>query len=787
MFFLKKKFFEYSKKEKIIFIFLSLFVIVFFSCLIYILIPIKSKDLVKVSEFSGVILDRNDIVLRNVFSENDVITSEFVNSKEISENMKKAIISVEDKRFYSHFGIDFKSLARAFLLNLKEMKIVAGGSTITQQLSKLILKNEKRTFWAKICETLLALRMELYLTKDEILSLYLNRVSYGTYLQGIGEASECYFGKKPSELSIAQSAFLASIPLLPSYYDPYRNIESVFERKNLILSLMKEQKLISESEFKNALDEKIVVQSPNFQFEAPHFCDYLISEYKKNKKTVHGKIRTTLDLKLQHEVENILKSSVFSLNKNNVTNGAVLVIDNKTGDILSMVGSVDFFEKDGQVNGCLATRQAGSTLKPFVYALGLESGLMASDIIPDIKITVNDQNGSFAPLNYDRKYHGPVRLRNALACSYNIPAFRTALDIGVGNLYKRFKEVGFSSLDKKPDWYGPGIALGNGEVSLKELVSAYRCFSNHGKTIKTKILLEDDVHESENVFSDKVSYIIFDILSDNDARTPAFGRNSYLKLPFKCAVKTGTTKNYRDNWCIGTTSEYTVGVWVGNFDSSSMKNISGVTGAGPVFYNIMRYLYRDSNPENITCPEGIVQKKICSLSGKLPNPYCKDIVKELFVSESMSPIEECDFHKLLKIDIRTGYLASNSVPKKYLKDKICEIYPDIYYEWAKEKGIKNFSEKIISNFSNSRKKLNITFPSDGDIFVIDKTVEEEHQKIVFHLVCLGNLDSVTWKLNGKILGNVKEPFSYEWKLKEGNYILEAISENESDSVSFTVK
>ncbi len=787
MFFFKKKFFEYSIKEKIIFIFLSLFVILFFSCLLYILIPIKSKDLIKISEFSGVILDRNDMILRNVFSENDVITSEFVNSKEISENMKKAIISVEDKRFYSHIGIDFRSLARAFLLNLKEMKIVAGGSTITQQLSKLILKNEKRTFLAKICETLLALRIELYLTKDDILSLYLNRVSYGSYLQGIGEASECYFGKKTSELSIAQSAFLASIPLLPSYYDPYRNIEAVFERKDLILSLMKEQGLISELEYRNALDEKIVVQSPNFQFEAPHFCDYLISEYKKNNKTIHGKIRTTLDLKLQHEVENILKSSVFSLNKNNVTNGAVLVIDNKTGNILSMVGSVDFFEKDGQVNGCLATRQAGSTLKPFVYALALESGMMASDIIPDIKITVNDQNGSFSPLNYDRKYHGPVRLRNALACSYNIPAFRTVLDIGVGNLYKRLKEIGFSSLDKRPEWYGPGIALGNGEVSLKELVSAYRCFSNNGKTITTKFLLEDDVHESENVFSDKVSYIIFDILSDNEARTPAFGRNSYLRLPFKCAVKTGTTKNYRDNWCIGTTSEYTVGVWVGNFDSSSMKNISGVTGAGPVFYNIMRYLYKNSKPEDVACPEGIIQKKVCSLSGKLPNPYCKDIVKELFISESMSPTEECDFHKLLNIDVRTGYLASDSVSKKYLKAKVCEIYPDIYYEWAKEKGIKNFSEKIISNFSNSRKKLNITFPSDGDVFVIDKTVEEDHQKIVFHLVCLGNLNRVTWKLNGKILGEVKEPFSYEWKLKEGNYILEAISENGSDSVSFTVK
>ena len=782
MFFLKKKFVDYSKKEKILFIFITIFFLFTFSCLIYIFIPIKSKDLIKTSDFSGVILDRNGNILRNVFSENDVITSEFVDLNKISTNMKKAIVSVEDKRFYSHIGIDFKSVMRACLLNLKDMKIVAGGSTITQQLAKLILKNKQRTFWAKFCETLLALRMELYLDKEEILALYLNRVSYGTYLQGIGEASECYFTKRPSELSIAQSAFLAAIPLLPSYYDPYRNIEAVLEREKLILSLMKNQGLISESEYKNALDEKIVIQSPNFKFEAPHFCDYIISEYNKNGKKVHGSIRTTLDLDLQHEVENILNASILSLHEQNVTNGAVLVIDNQTGDILSMVGSVDFFAKDGQVNGCLSTRQAGSTLKPFVYALSLESGKTAADIIPDIKITVNDLNGSFSPLNYDRKYHGPVRLRNALACSYNVPAFRTAMDIGVGNLYKRLKELGFSSLDKKPDWYGPGIALGNGEVSLKELVSAYRCFSNHGKTINIKFLINETVHESDYVFSDKVSYIIFDILSDNEARTPAFGRNSYLRLPFKCAVKTGTTKNYRDNWCIGTTSEYTVGVWVGNFDNSSMKNISGVTGAGPIFNKVMKYLYRDKKPLDVKIPEGIIEKKICALSGKLPNPYCKDLVKELFIS---FPSEECDYHKLLKIDVRTGDLASNYTPSKYIKEKVCEIYPDIYYEWEKEKGIKIFSEKIISDFLTSRNNLKITFPSDGDVFVIDKTVEHDYQKIVFHLI--GGKNKVTWKLNGKKIADTTEPFSFEWNLEKGTYILEAISENESDSVSFTVK
>ena len=784
MFFLKKKFFEYSKKEKILFISILILLILSLSSLIYIFIPIKLDDLIKISEFSAVIVDRNDVVLRNVFSENDVITSEFIFSDEISENMKKAILSVEDKRFYSHHGVDLKSIARAFLLNLKEMKIVAGGSTITQQLAKLILKNKKRTLGAKICETLLAFRMELYLTKEEILSLYLNRVSYGTYLQGIGEASECYFEKKPSELSIAQSAFLASIPLLPSYYDPYRNIDAVFERKNLILSLMKEQGLISEYEYRNAVEEQIVINEPNFSFEAPHFCDYIVSEYKKNNKKLHGKIKTTIDLELQHEVEGILNSSVSSLKEKNVTNGGVLVIDNKTGDILAMVGSVNFFAKDGQVNACISPRQAGSTLKPFVYALALECGKTASDIIPDIKITVNDENGSFSPLNYDRKYHGPVRLRNALACSYNVPAFRIAIDIGVGNLYKRLKELGFSSLDKQSDWYGPGIALGNGEVSLKELVSAYRCFSNHGKRIETKFLLDDSVHESNNIFSEQVSYIIFDILSDNEARTPAFGRNSYLKLPFKCAVKTGTTKNYRDNWCIGTTSEYTVGVWVGNFDSSSMKNISGVTGAGPVFNAVMKYLYKNSKPINVKKPEGIIEKKICSLSGEIPNHYCKDCVKELFILDSFSS-RECDFHKLLQIDVRTNDLANNSTPKRYIKEKICEIYPNIYYEWAKEKGIKIFSEKIISNFSTSDKKLKITFPSDGDVFIIDNTVDKEHQKIIFHLI--GGYNRVTWKLNGKKLTDVEEPFSFEWKLEKGNYNLEAISDNESDSVSFSVK
>lgn len=758
-----------------------------FSASVYISLPIPEDELALPSKSSSVITDRNGIILRKSVSEDGNVFLGFVPSEDISSYMKNAIVSVEDKRFYAHGGIDVCGIARAFSLNIKERAVVAGGSTLTQQLAKIALGGRDRNIANKLLETLYALRIEAHFSKDEILAFYMNRVSFGPSIEGIGAASEFYFGKPPSELSAAQAALLASVPLQPSYYDPYRNFDAVAERGKLILSLMREQKLISEYAYDSAMEERVSVSGPDFPFEAPHFCDYVSSELKKRDSWESGIVRSSLDLRLQKSAEGILKASIAGLKKNNVNDGAVIAADAKTGEILIMAGSADFFSGKGQNNGCLALRQAGSSLKPFLYALAIDSGMNASDVIPDTRLVLNDANGAFMPLNYDSSFHGPVRMRNALACSYNIPALRVISRIGVSPFLKKLRELGFDSADLAGEVYGAGLALGDAEVSLLSLARAYRCFSSGGLIVPLTPFLSDGSAEERRVFSDESSFIIYDILSDNTARMPAFGSSSPLRLPFPCAVKTGTTKNYRDNWCIGATDDFVVGVWAGNFDGSPMNGVSGVTGAGPVFNEVMKLLYEGRElPLRKNPPAGVIKGKICSLSGMAPSTYCRSVRDEYFKGEP--PKEVCSWHKMSVIDIRNGARASENTPLEFRRDKILEILPHIYDQWLREKGIRASDDELISNFSCREKIFSIVFPSDGDSFVIDRASERHFQKLQFEASSAGrDGEKITWFLNGKRIGDSSYPSAFEWPMKEGSYVLRASCGGCSDEVSFSVR
>jgi penicillin-binding protein 1C len=691
------------------------------------------------------ITDRNNVLLREILSDEGG-RCHWVKLEEVSPYLLKATLASEDRKFYLHPGINFISVVRAFFQNLKSGHVVSGASTITQQLIRNIY-HSRRNFLSKIFEAWIAVRLEHTLSKNQILIQYLNRISYGNQASGIEAASRLYFNKPASQLSLAESAFLASLPRSPSTLNPYRHFSAVKTNQINILKNMESLGFIPKAEMERALAEPLSLRSEQEKFRAPHFCDYVLRQIPPAERRQLKTIQTTLDYALQEKVETLLKNHLNSLRKKGITNGAILIMDNATGEILSLVGSKDFFDDvhDGQVNGALSLRQPGSTLKPFTYALALEQKLTAATILEDSDTQFTTPGGSFRPQNYDLRYHGPIRMRTALACSYNIPAVSILQAIGPELLYQRLKALQFESLKKSPDFYGVGLTLGNGEVTLLELCRAYSALARGGLFLKEKSILKRLSNDSpllssqENpqpyrVFSPQVAFIITHILADKDARIPSFGYNSPLNLPFAAAAKTGTSKDFRDNWTVGYTPQYTVAIWVGNFDGEPMHNVSGITGCGPLFRDIMFFLAKGKDKIEFEEPPGLVRKTICALSGQLPKDSCPGKIEEIFIP---------------------GTEPQNFCTLDHKKDN------------SSVASIANLDRKI------EKETIEITFPQDGDIFKMDPILHKEFQRIQFkaHINTQKSVQRVEWWVNSQKLNTSTYPYSLSWNLKPGLYII----------------
>jgi penicillin-binding protein 1C len=628
------------------------FVLVLLGVSLY--IPFPQKALEPASVVSLRILDRKGNLLREVLSDEEG-RSRWVSLPEISKNVILATLAAEDSRFYEHPGIDIRAIARAIIQNIRARRIISGGSTLTQQVVKNIYHFPRNWFW-KTVEIWYALRLEISRSKDEILTQYLNRISYGNQTFGINAASWLYFDKPPAHLSLAEAAFLAGLPRGPSLYNPYRHQLRAQKRQREVLRRMLNKEMIEPEEYRRAFKEPLNLISPEISFRAPHFCDLVLSKIAPKERQNISSLRTTLDFELQKDVEVLLRNSVKSLKKWEVSNAAAVIMDNKSGEILCLVGSANFFDSyhSGQVSAVTSLRQPGSALKPFTYALALEQGMTPATFILDTEIRIRGKEVDYVPRNYDGKFHGPIRLREALACSYNVSAIRVLENIGVESLLHRLKKLGFETLDKGADYYGLGLTLGGGEVTLLELARAYSTLARSGIFQKERILLEaKDIQgrtksfpkgSSRRVFSPEVSYIITNILADRDARIPAFGEGSCLSLPFPCAVKTGTSANFRDNWALGYTPHHTVGVWVGNFDGRPMQSVSGVSGAGPLFRDIMLLLEKREKRRNFdfTIPAGLMEVYVCPQSGMLVGSFCPGKIKEIFI-KGTEPKEICNF------------------------------------------------------------------------------------------------------------------------------------------------
>lgn len=533
-----------------------------------------------------VLLDRNGHELTD-FPRPDYFRHRFASLDEIPEHLIKATLAAEDKRFFEHPGIDYASTLRAMYDNLRSRRVTSGASTVTQQLVKISTPAEKRTFWKKAQEMVIARRLESRWSKEQILTAYLNRLDYGSHRQGCAAAARHFFNKPLADLSLAECALLAGLPQAPSRLNPLQHPDDALVRRNWILDRLESEFDYPAKIIAQAKVEPLLLSGARSGNPIPHLT-----------RSLPPGSRTSIHARLQKETAAILREELARLSAKNAQQGAIVVIENSTGEILALHGSPDFDSKaGGQINGATAPRSAGSTLKPFTYALAFENQkLFPGTIIADIPSEYRTAEGLDAPRNYDRRHHGPVSIRYALATSLNVAAMRMLNQLGGPQvLHDLLRELGVI-LDKPPEEYGLGLTIGNAEVSLLSLTNAYATLARLGQQLPPTFLHQDQgPSSSPTSLSPETCYLIADILSDNQARASAFGIHSPLRLPFPCAVKTGTSSDFRDNWCLGFTRDFTVGVWVGNFDNTPMAGISGVTGAGPVFQRTMLALHRDQS------------------------------------------------------------------------------------------------------------------------------------------------------------------------------------------------
>ncbi len=576
--------------------------------------------------------DRNAVPLRGLLSTTQTYYQP-VRLEQISPWLVSAVIAAEDKRFYTHNGVDVWAVMRAAWQNAAQGEVVSGASTITQQLARQIAPRPK-TWWGKLTEAARATYLETQLTKEEILEQYFNRLEFGNLTQGVEAASRFYFHTDAADLSVAQAAFLAGLVKSPTYYNPLKHPKRALKRRNYVLKQMYQHGILDSETYRLAQTEKLPLNTLPRPFAAPHWTQF-IKPYLPTDSTA---IYTTLDYTLQAYIEQVIKTNLAHLARQHVTNAAVVVLDNMRGEVLAYIGSADFTDTahSGQVDGVRALRQPGSALKPFVYGLALEQGkLTAASLLSD---TDTFFEGGFRPRNYDENFHGAVSVRQALACSYNIPAVKAAEQTGVENLLLLLRNAGITSLGKPADFYGLGLALGNGEVRLLELTNAYATLARGGVFLPLQVAIRPRVAlpgKATRVLQETTAYILTDILKDNQARAAAFGLNSPLSVPFEMAAKTGTSKDYKDNFAVGYTPRWTIGVWVGNFDASPMRQVSGITGAGPILHDVAIYMQQHYPSEPFAVPAAIRRASVCSQSGLLAGPACSHTKEEIFTAASL--------------------------------------------------------------------------------------------------------------------------------------------------------
>ena len=707
-------------------------------------------DKINIAESTKIMDRTGEVVLYDIHGEERRTVVPF---DQISQYAKDATVAVEDNNFYNHFGIDLKGIVRAAVYNMIGREISQGGSTITQQFIKKSMLSDERTFTRKIKEAILSVGLETKYSKEEILGFYLNQIPYGSNAYGIEEASKTFFNKSAKDLTLAESALLASLPQAPSFYSPYgSHPEELKARQEYVLNRMNHLGYISQKEAEAAKEEKLNFGEQARTIKAPHFVMY-IKEYLENKygkdyvQTAGLKVYTTLDWELQEMAQTLVAEGAASnWKKYRAYNAALTAVDPKTGQILVMVGSRDYFdtEHDGNVNVTVRDRQPGSSFKPFAYAKAMQEGYTPETIVYDLRTEFNpncpadglgekDQYGldCYNPNNYDGKFRGPISLREALAQSLNIPAVKTLYLAGISDTIKFAKKMGITGLNN--NYYGLSLVLGGGEVKMLDEVAAYGVFANEGiKNEKTAILkvvdnkgkiIEEYSNKSEKVLDAETARKISDILSDNQARSPVFGSNSSLYFPERqVAAKTGTTEKYRDAWTVGYTPSIAAGIWVGNNNNTSMSAAgAGIAAAGPIWHSFIKKAYE---LKAASCGEGKEIKE---------NSFCFPKDPENFTKPQTSNVQKAMLNgsymseQTYKIDKITGAIATDFTPPELIEEKAykqahCILY---YVDKDNPRGeypqnpstdsqYKNWEASVAYWVSQQNETLNQAPPTESD-------------------------------------------------------------------------
>jgi penicillin-binding protein 1C len=614
--------------------------------------------------FSPQAIDRNGEPLRLLLTSDERFFQPIA-LQDCAPVFLKATLAAEDKRFWGHGGVDWLSTARAVKEIAVHRRVMSGASTITQQLIKNA-EPRPRTVRTKILENLQSLKLERSWSKKQILAAYLNRIDYGNLCRGAGTASRFYFDKPLADVSPAEAAFLAALPNGPSRLNPHRHFDRAKRRQLIILGRMRRLNWLDAPAHRRACAEPIVLHREGRAFAAAHFVDLV-----RQQREVKTNVCTTLDLPLNRFVYRTLVDRLDRLTKRKVSNGAVVVIENATGNVLALVGSRDYFEAEsGQVNGAWAPRSAGSAFKPFTYLLALESGMTPATVIADVPTDFATSTGVFSPQNFNRQFYGPMRLRLALANSLNVSAVKVLEAAGGATaLQKRLRECGLTTLDAKANHYGLGLTIGNAEARLLELTNAYATLARMGVHRPVRLLAGDPT-EARRIFDARHAWLIADMLSDNAARSQAFGWESALAFEFPVACKTGTSSDFRDNWALGFTPEFTVGVWVGNFDGAPMQNVSGVTGAAPVMRVVVEHLRARFGTSEFVRPTGMVRAEVNPITGRRAGQGGA----EWFVADNLPPREiPDDFDADGKVKLGADYAewfagADNTLRKHAVLD-----------------------------------------------------------------------------------------------------------------------
>jgi len=673
----------------------------------------------RTSTFQSIrIFDREGNLLNEAFDVNAGKRT-YVKLNTISPYLRQATIATEDANFYQHSGIDYFALVRAVYYAVREGDVVSGASTIPQQLVKMLFLSSERSITRKIKEAVLSAEISRKFQKDKILEIYLNELNYGNLAYGAEAAAETYFHKDVADLTLAEAALLAGLPQAPAYYDPYANPDRAKGRQGVVLALMVEANYISKDEADRAWLEPLVYTPVTYDLKAPHFTLFV----RQQLEALLGpealfqsglSVTTALDPRLQAEAERIVREQVAQVADRNVSNGALVAMDPTTGEIKALVGSADFdnVEIDGQVNMALAPRQPGSTIKPLVYVTAFEQRDRPREerwtpgtLVADIKQEFPDgANPPYVPTNYDNRERGLVTVRTALANSLNIPAVRAMQTIGVPAFLEMAQRLGISTLNR-PD-YGLSLSLGAGEIPLVEMTGAFAVLANQGRYMPPVTILkitysdgtvrceqgtatpcQPDANSGEQVISAVDAFLITDILSDNEARSAVFGPNSLLRLDRPAAAKTGTTNDFRDVLTLGYTPQLVTGVWVGNSDNSEMINISGITGAAPIWNEFMRVALANQPVLEFTPPPGVRQYEVCAETGTLPSEACPERRVRWFAEDRPPLPPEKDLYQRIKLDKLTGKLATEFTPADAIEEKVFKVYPEQYRQWAEEHGI----------------------------------------------------------------------------------------------------